>query len=830
MKKVIKIFIGILSITLLLIGGFIAGAYVQTEKYKQLNSSSVDIDTIAIVNMDSGVEVDGENINYASQLMNIDNSIYTVKGLSDAKQGIKNNTYAAYIIIPDKFSEGIQTFYDNPEKINLQYHYNEMLDVEARVKAAENVNAFINELNTNVAYMYVATVLDEYHRVQDYTDALLANDSKELNNLNDIQAQDLIAYVEAADTVSVDSSVPAIELSPYTSRNDALLGELEAGYNKAIEDGNEAYKDIKDQSELCKNASDDIYNKFNAAVSTAKINEESIVNAGEKKVMSTIGSYNDKVNKNLKPIQEKYNIMFAKQVESNNTEANNKIDSLYSEYFNTVNDLNNNQENWNSAYDALNAGWANYYDENMLIMNQNIIDYNNYFLSQALGYLMNYAYDQAYKNAMKDAAKAWSEIYESGTSSNHTPDSTPDTASGTDASEGNKTNNDNNTHEQALYMKYWIETRGADIGFNLPKKQDVFDVSIVPDAINKYNEEHQSNPKEKIYVNLPNIISTDVNSMDPQTRAFVNGVLGFEEMNKPFSPNGDSNKPNYNQNTIDDKTTNNNTTNENADKKQAVDKSAYSVKLQRIDSNSEEAVNKSVEEFVAKFNLEDDYNKVKSVLNTEVIKKLEAESKKQISTLDKPIADFKTELGKYIRLSEAHNPYNYIDAANLSSFINDISSNTSDMESAVYKNNTDYMKYAMDVCDAANQNSENYKKSVDAAYDKTKNDVTDCIDELKQSRVDTNKNNVDMINSFSETLNYTRIGSQANTKAYDCIINPVDSAEIDKVRITKEEVSAKYLKDMAIVASAIAVLLCILIILGMLMKEKTVEAEVFDEE
>ena len=85
--------------------------------------------------------------------------------------------------------------------------------------------------------------------------------------------------------------------------------------------------------------------------------------------------------------------------------------------------------------------------------------------------------------------------------------------------------------------------------------------------------------------------------------------------------------------------------------------------------------------------------------------------------------------------------------------------------------------------------------------------------------------NLCMINGFADTLAYTRVGSQGNAKVYDFIINPVESNEINRVVTTQEEASELYLKYMAIAAIVISALLCILVIMGMLMKSKTLDEQ-----
>lgn len=91
--------------------------------------------------------------------------------------GIENGLYAAYIIIPEDFSESIASVESNPEKVLLEYTFNPNLDEEAARQAISDVNAFEATLNTNVAYMYVDAIMTAFHDVQDDASTILRNDT-----------------------------------------------------------------------------------------------------------------------------------------------------------------------------------------------------------------------------------------------------------------------------------------------------------------------------------------------------------------------------------------------------------------------------------------------------------------------------------------------------------------------------------------------------------------------------------------------------------------------------------------------------------------------------
>ena len=177
MKRKVRIVVGIIgAIAILAIGG-VAGSSLERYNQDKIAQSKEQVDVIAVVNMDEGITDGEEQINYASQLMEMPGDNYVTTGLNEAKMGIENGSYAAYIIIPEDFSESIASVESNPEKVLLEYTFNPNLDEEAARQAISDVNAFEATLNTNVAYMYVDAIMTAFHDVQDDASTILRNDA-----------------------------------------------------------------------------------------------------------------------------------------------------------------------------------------------------------------------------------------------------------------------------------------------------------------------------------------------------------------------------------------------------------------------------------------------------------------------------------------------------------------------------------------------------------------------------------------------------------------------------------------------------------------------------
>ncbi|WP_089982482.1 hypothetical protein [Clostridium sp. C105KSO13] len=62
------------------------------------------------MNLDTGVEQNGQNINYAASLIQFLNNDFAYTNLEEALTGITSGKYAAYVIIPSAFSANTRAY------------------------------------------------------------------------------------------------------------------------------------------------------------------------------------------------------------------------------------------------------------------------------------------------------------------------------------------------------------------------------------------------------------------------------------------------------------------------------------------------------------------------------------------------------------------------------------------------------------------------------------------------------------------------------------------------------------------------------------------------
>lgn len=254
------------------------------------------IEKIAIVNMDEGVWIRGEYINYANQLMYLPNDKFVITGLTDAKSGLENGTYAAYIVLPEDFSISINSIANNPNKICIEYQFNTKLTEQAEMQAVNYVYNFLYSLNSNISFVYLDAILAEFHQVQDKSVTILNNDMNELQLLTNVDADDLIATVSPVEEVSVSKDLTVIDLQPYYSNNNAYLQKMKDALTEAIGASKEEFSTIQESGTEISSAFKDFFTLYDDYMMNMEQEHSEKLKEGEEALYEAIGIYNANIN------------------------------------------------------------------------------------------------------------------------------------------------------------------------------------------------------------------------------------------------------------------------------------------------------------------------------------------------------------------------------------------------------------------------------------------------------------------------------------------------------------------------------------------------------
>lgn len=207
-------------------------------------------DKIAIVNLDNGTTVKEEKINYATKLLVDLNENFLFTGLEDARTGYAQGIYAGYLVIPATFSESIVSLNDTPVRAEITYAINDNLREDVKEQVIYDVINLVSKLNDDVSYMYLHSVMDEFHDAQDEADIVMDNDIEEKNAINAIEANDLVALIPVTEITEIEYNIEPVDISEYISTNVELTAEVGIKYNEYLQASEVDHQKINEEALL----------------------------------------------------------------------------------------------------------------------------------------------------------------------------------------------------------------------------------------------------------------------------------------------------------------------------------------------------------------------------------------------------------------------------------------------------------------------------------------------------------------------------------------------------------------------------------------------------
>lgn len=203
---------------------------------------------IAIVNLDEGTNYQEKHINYANDLLIDLDSHFIFTGLEDARNGMGNGIYAGYIVVPTTFSKSVISFNDTPIRAELSYAINSNLNPEVKETVIYNIVELTENLNDKLSYLYLSSVMDEFHDAQDQATVIMKNDKLEKEAISAIQPKDIIALVHVSNPTEVPYTVEALDVSKYINKNAELTELVGNKYTEYIQSSNDAHQKLIEKS------------------------------------------------------------------------------------------------------------------------------------------------------------------------------------------------------------------------------------------------------------------------------------------------------------------------------------------------------------------------------------------------------------------------------------------------------------------------------------------------------------------------------------------------------------------------------------------------------
>lgn len=292
MNKLIRVaFLFVLSISVFSIGVF-CGTKLNKDNQERVIEEINKSSDIALINLDEGVEIEGKKLYYAQNLLSTQGENLKFTSLNDAKIGLENGTYAAYILIPSTFSASIESINEKPVKVELEYELSDKLAPESKAGIVKDIEDFKLKLSNDISYMYVSAVMDEFHNAQDNSKLVLDNDKKELESMSLIKVRDVISHIDFPEIEFVEFARNRLEIEPIVSSNLELIDAMKNSLLEKIQLGKDDYESVSKDKGLLDEGSKDFLNILGGLDIESDDNGEPVYQSGIDKLATQVNNYN----------------------------------------------------------------------------------------------------------------------------------------------------------------------------------------------------------------------------------------------------------------------------------------------------------------------------------------------------------------------------------------------------------------------------------------------------------------------------------------------------------------------------------------------------------
>lgn len=166
-------------------------------------------------------------------------------GLEDARQTLKKNKIAAYIILPADFSKSIRSIDGNLQKAKICYMVNSELDDSVELDVYQDINIYLQNLNDNVSYMYVNAIINEFHEAQNGAGIVLQNDNKDLELVSSINGENLLESIQYPEIVEITKNIKDMNFNQEFSVVNSNIQNIESIYDEGDKKAKEKLDSFK---------------------------------------------------------------------------------------------------------------------------------------------------------------------------------------------------------------------------------------------------------------------------------------------------------------------------------------------------------------------------------------------------------------------------------------------------------------------------------------------------------------------------------------------------------------------------------------------------------
>lgn len=730
----------------------LSGSHVQgvVKAIKAQTASYVDIsqnlERIAVVNLDAGVERNGEQIYYASKIIEYPNKNYQTTSLEEAKKGLESGQYGAYVIIPSTFSTSVESINEVPEKSVFEYKISSELKEDDRENMIYEIVTFEKSTSSNLSYIFVDAILKEIHSVQDGANTIMGNDSSEKSTLLNIQAEALIEPVEFAELRENNEVVKPVDLRVENENLERSVQSIEKDFNNALDNGQKDYQEVVGNNQKLEQSLEVLEKSIEKTDPLLDVNGNYNLTSGIQSVNNLIDEKNQFITakrENLRSsIAEEMEFYMQSQENGKLITQQNTIQTNIKK--NVVSQLQN----------ALNLrlGIINQ-------RNEESIQRQNEEVQDEISDYLNDLQNAVYRNM--DSEEAQTEVKN-------------EIKSGLTGSKNILIAYGSNCEKKANIERHnqELEEDNAKVQELKAAAQEIKDATVGTAAYEqKVNalltkvEALEEKEEEEIPEELEELEEPDINEAVDNSEIDMTGIKGLLNLQNAVSNEGNP----LNIPTVDVSLQESEISLSQNDVTYQVPSIVLDIPTVRDGSILK------IENYykVSKDGLEDAFEK--NVV--EVIEKRNHDIQEDV--FDK-ISKFSTQQRTYQYGLDSFDPYRHMDYNDISNQLVRISDNVANIEEDMNNRNEEYLKYTADVYDLANEHTTILRDDIMKANEQTKKKIITQVDVLKASRSENNKTNLAILQDITKKLPYTRMGDLPYRETYDFIVNPLEYQEYSK--------------------------------------------------
>lgn len=725
-------------------GGVFTGMQLEKRNSVVAVEKEETVDTIAVVNLDEGTRVEGNEVNYAAQVLKLSGKNLVTTGLTEAREGISNGRYAAFIIIPSTFSESVESINKEPVQAQLQYDINPKLSSAVREGIINDIHNFRTTLNSDVAYIYLSAVLKEFHEVQGAAETIMKRDKDELHTLETVSAKKLIQVMDFAQIAKVENVIEEMDMSANYAEYEKTIDDITAEYTTLVDNGKNEYADVKKESNEVKESSDQLMDYVRMADPLINEKEESTIKEGKEQLDTLIDAYNTKQEEQ----REKVNECILEAIENKKDEYQDYTDDQLRtilKYLQTSSD-SHNESNMEKMQSYVDEELKKIQEENYSFIYNDLQEYINNQLRKSLEEVQMKAEDEVQaqlpevRNAVKQAEqKHWREVVEH--------DNTKHTESleafvNNAVSRLAKIKGAEGEANAIAELKQYLESNSPKITSSIDAIEPATDNGI---TLSKLIFNDDTDLWDGIKVRLP-LTEAHRPNLPYETLELKKAVPAASEMkdiNKEIWIKLKSEGYGY-----------------------TIDESKIQLPDMGKDDKSNQVMNIESLYTLSKQNIMD-------TVETKVVGAIQTENereKKQIENLNNTLG---TKMGLYESVLGSFDPFKYLSKPILEAGGSKLSANLQRVQSIVSQKGMEYRAFASEVNQVTDQHIHTIHNDINKAMEETASNVINQMESLKKSRAQMNKDNFDILNSFAGRLKFTRLGNQPFKEAYELMINPV---------------------------------------------------------